>query len=93
MFYILEIGNINVAGINIEDEIGLIDFHLSDGRGYLMLRKTDERFTTAIDYLFERETPFRVQRTEWMEKGRIKEPFEDVTDKIVKEYQSKYAGS
>ncbi|MDY0942645.1 hypothetical protein, partial [Priestia megaterium] len=33
------------------------------------------------------------QRTEWMEKGRIKEPFEDVTDKIVKEYQSKYAGS
>ncbi len=28
MFYILEIGNINVAGINIDDEIGLIDFHL-----------------------------------------------------------------
>jgi hypothetical protein len=92
MFYILEIGNINVAGINIDDEIGLIDFHLSDGRGYLMLRKTDERFTTAIDYLLERKTAFRVQKTQWMENGQMKEPFEDVTDKIVKEYQSKYAG-
>ncbi|MBT2258761.1 hypothetical protein [Priestia megaterium] len=57
-----------------------------------MLRKTDERFTTAIDYLLERETAFRVQKTQWTENGQMKEPFEDVTDKIVKEYQSKYAG-